>query len=189
MGDASLSTDEQQRLDKLAQALASRPQLTLSIAAAVNKQDDSRAMAELRIQQRMLEQSGLNALPADFSPSYIAQSEPLADAVTTLAESDLNLNFGDERDKVVQQLKQGKTDAPSDEQVDTTLMLGLYNQLVNSVNISRDQLENLAEERAKSIKTYLVDEAMVAPERVFLLDSKTRLRTEDNGADLTLDAK
>lgn len=189
LGDASLSTDEQQRLDKLAQALASRPQLTLSIAAAVNEQDDSRAMAELRIQQRMLEQSGLNALPADFSPSYIAQSEPLADAVTTLAESDLNLNLGDERDKVVQQLKQGKTDAPSDEQVDTTLMLGLYNQLVNSVNISRDQLENLAEERAKSIKTYLVDEAMVAPERVFLLDSRTRLRTEDNGADLTLDAK
>lgn len=189
LGDASLSTDEQQRLDKLAQALASRPQLTLSIAAAVNEQDDSRAMAEQHIQQRMLEQSGLNTLPADFSPSYIAQSEPLADAVTALAESDLNLDLGDERDKVVQQLKQGQTDSPSDEQIDTTLMLGLYNQLVNSVNISHSQLANLAEQRAKSIKTYLVDEAMVAPERVFLLDSKTRLRTEDNGADLTLDAK
>lgn len=189
-GHASLSADEQLRLDKLATGLESRPQLTLSIAASVSEGDDRRALAEQQVQQHILQRSGLGALPVPFSASRIVSSDPLTDAVESLAETQLNLDLDDERDKVVQQLTaQTSETPPSEEQIDTTLLIGLYNQLVNAVNISSTQLENLAEQRAKAIKAYLVDQAMVAPERVFLLDSKTRLRTEDSGAELSLDAK
>lgn len=189
-GDSSLSAEEQQRLDKLAKGLESRPQLILSIAASVSEHDDSRALAEQYIQQQLLQSSGLATLPDPFSPSRIVSSDSLTEAVKSLAETQLKLDLDEQRDKVINQLStQANDTAPSDQQINTTLLMGLYNQLINAVNISHHQLQNLAEQRAKTIKTYLVDKAMVAPERVFLLDSKTRLRTEDSGAELSLDAK
>jgi hypothetical protein len=74
------------------------------------------------------------------------------------------------------------------EQVETTLMIGLYNQLLNSIEISKNQLSNLAEARAKAVKAFLVDEAQLAPERVFLLDSKTQLRSEESAVELSVSA-
>ncbi|WP_154179208.1 DUF748 domain-containing protein [Vibrio furnissii] len=189
-GDNELSKEEQERLLKLAQALDSRPQLKLSIAASVSANDDSTALAEKQVQQAMLEESGLEAIPDNFSASRIADSEPLADAVETLAKKQLDLSIRQERNKVEQQLiERAEGKEVTDEQIQTTLLLGLYNQLVNATTITPEQLGNLAEARAKAVKTYLVDEAHIAPERVFLLDSKTQLKTESSGVDLTVDAQ
>ncbi|MCG6451053.1 hypothetical protein K6U33_09360, partial [Vibrio parahaemolyticus] len=128
--------------------------------------------------------------PDNFSASRIADSEPLADAVETLAKKQLDLSIRQERNKVEQQLiERAEGKEVTDEQIQTTLLLGLYNQLVNATTITPEQLGNLAEARAKAVKTDLVDEAHIAPERVFLLDSKTQLKTENSGVDLTVDAQ
>ena len=151
--------------------------------------DDSQALAELNAQQALLNLSGLENLPADFSASRFPASGPLVIALENLAEKQLKLNIGEERAKVKQQLE-GKTNGAevTSEQVTTVLHLGLYNQLVNAQKITNNELSNLAEARAKAVKTYLVDQTQISPERVFLLDSKTQLKTEDRGAELTLSA-
>lgn len=189
-GVSLLGNEEQDRLAKLAKALQERPKLKLSVAASVNEQEDSRALAEFKVQQDLLTLSGLDALPASFSPSRIADSAPIADALEALAKQHLDLSVRDERAKVKQQLQDKSAGKEvTDAQIQTTLHIGLYNQLVNATAVSRSQLQNLAEARAKNIKAYLVDTLHMAPERVFLLDSKTQLRTQSSGAELTVSAE
>ncbi len=50
----------------------------------------------------------------------------------------------------------------------------------------QQELQNLAEQRARMVKAYLVDEQDISPQRVFILDSKTTLITDVQGANLTL---
>ena len=188
-GLASLDTNEQDRLSKLAKALDDRPKLKISINGSVELTGDSQALAELNVQQALLNLSGLESLPADFSASRIPASGPLVVALEGLAEQQLKLSIKEERTKIEQQLKDKAEAADvNSAQVTTVLHLGLYNQLVNAQEIDTHALSNLAEARAKAIKAYLVDKNQISPDRVFLLDSKTQLKTEDSGAKLTLSA-
>ncbi|MBE3653402.1 DUF748 domain-containing protein [Vibrio navarrensis] len=188
-GSSTLNAKEQERLSTLAQALSSRPKLKISVAASVAFAEDSKALAEQQLQQTLLQKSGLETLPSDFSASRLSESKPLYQAVIALAETWLSLDINQERSKVAAQLaeKEGE-EAVLAEQVETTLMIGLYNQLLNSIEIGKNQLSNLAEARAKAVKAFLVDEAQLAPERVFLLDSKTQLRSEESAVELSVSA-
>ncbi|EOU2462336.1 DUF748 domain-containing protein [Vibrio navarrensis] len=188
-GSSTLNAKEQERLSTLAQALSSRPKLKISVAASVALAQDSKALAEQRLQQMLLQKSGLETLPSDFSASRLSESKLLSQAAMALAETQLSLDIDQERSKVTAQLaeKAGEEEVLA-EQVETTLMIGLYNQLLNSIEISKNQLSNLAEARAKAVKAFLVDEAQLAPERVFLLDSKTQLRSEESAVELSVSA-
>lgn len=188
-GSSTLNAKEQERLSTLAQALSSRPKLKISVAASVALAQDSKALAEQQLQQTLLQKSGLETLPSDFSASRLSESKPLSQAAMALAETQLSLDIDQERSKVAAQLAEKAGEgAVLAEQVETTLMIGLYNQLLNSIEISKNQLSNLAEARAKAVKAFLVDEALLAPERVFLLDSKTQLRSEESAVELSVSA-
>ncbi|EJL6397203.1 DUF748 domain-containing protein [Vibrio navarrensis] len=188
-GSSTLNAKEQERLSTLAQALSSRPKLKISVAASVALAQDSKALAEQQLQQTLLQKSGLETLPSDFSASRLSESKPLSQAAIVLAETQLSLDIDQERSKVAAQLaEKAGEEAVLAEQVETTLMIGLYNQLLNSIEISKNQLSNLAEARAKAVKAFLVDEAQLAPERVFLLDSKTQLRSEESAVELSVSA-
>lgn len=188
-GSSTLNAKEQERLSTLAQALSSRPKLKISVAASVALAQDSKALAEQQLQQTLLQKSGLETLPSDFSASRLSESKPLSQAAMALAETQLSLDVDQERSKVAAQLaEKAGEEAVLAEQVETTLMIGLYNQLLNSIEISKNQLSNLAEARAKAVKAFLVDEAQLAPERVFLLDSKTQLRSEESAVELSVSA-
>ncbi|WP_158134122.1 DUF748 domain-containing protein [Vibrio navarrensis] len=188
-GSSTLNAKEQERLSTLAQALSSRPKLKISVAASVALAQDSKALAEQQLQQMLLQKSGLETLPSDFSASRLSESKPLSQAAMALAETQLSLDIDQERSKVAAQLaEKAGEEAVLAEQVETTLMIGLYNQLLNSIEISKNQLSNLAEARAKAVKAFLVDEAQLAPERVFLLDSKTQLRSEESAVELSISA-
>lgn len=188
-GSSTLNAKEQERLSTLAQALSSRPKLKISVAASVALAQDSKALAEQQLQQTLLQKSGLETLPSDFSASRLSESKPLSQAAIVMAETQLSLDIDQERSKVAAQLaEKAGEEAVLAEQVETTLMIGLYNQLLNSIEISKNQLSNLAEARAKAVKAFLVDEAQLAPERVFLLDSKTQLRSEESAVELSVSA-
>ncbi|ENC6729991.1 DUF748 domain-containing protein [Vibrio navarrensis] len=188
-GSSTLNAKEQERLSTLAQALSSRPKLKISVAASVALAQDSKALAEQQLQQMLLQKSNLETLPSDFSASRLSESKPLSYAAMALAETQLSLDIVQERSKVAAQLaEKAGEEAVLAEQVETTLMIGLYNQLLNSIEISKNQLSNLAEARAKAVKAFLVDEAQLAPERVFLLDSKTQLRSEESAVELSVSA-
>ncbi len=189
-GLATLDEQERLKIEKLAQALAERPILRVNVEGSVSAPEDSHALAEQQIQQSLLVNSGIETLPQPFSASRISEYSSLVDALEELAENQLQLDIDDERDKVESQLTEKAQSAEvSDEQIDTVLHMGLYNQLVTSTNIDNNKLSNLAANRAKAVKAYLVEEQSISPDRVFLLDSKTDLHTEKSGAELTVTAE
>ncbi|MDX1301014.1 DUF748 domain-containing protein [Photobacterium sp.] len=190
-GLASLDTAEQDRLSKLAKALDDRPILKVSIEGSVALADDSKALAEEKLQQELLQLSGLASLPQDLSASRFPASGPLATALESLFVHQLKLDINAERAKVEQLLKEkaSATDAePEAAQVTTVLHIGMYNQLLNAQEISHNELGNLAEARARTVKAFMVNDKKINPERVFLLDSKSQLNTEESRAVLTLTA-
>ncbi|PSW01113.1 DUF748 domain-containing protein [Photobacterium lipolyticum] len=189
-GLASLDTAEQDRLSKLAKALDDRPILKVSIEGSVALADDSKALAEEKLQQELLQLSGLASLPQDLSASRFPASGPLATALERLFVQQLKLDINAERAKVEQMLKEkANTEAELDPaQITTVVHIGMYNQLLNAQEISHSELGNLAEARARAIKAFMVNDKMVNPERVFLLDSKSQLNTQESRAMLTLSA-
>ncbi len=189
-GLATLDDEEKQRISKLAKALEERPILKVSVEGAVLLPDDSVALANQSVQKALLMVSGLEALPEPFSASRITESEVLTKAIEALAEKHLQLSVDSEREKVTQKLTQEANGAEvTEEQIETTVHMGLYNQLVNSTNVSKNSLSNLAAARAKAIKAYLVEDLNISADRVFLLDSKTDLKTDNSGAELTVSAE
>ncbi|MDF0533710.1 DUF748 domain-containing protein [Shewanella sp. A32] len=186
-GSSKLSKAEQDKLQKLASALADRPKLTLSIEASVDPQPDSQVLAERRLQRQLLQQSGLDNLPDDFSASRIPASGKLTDALLALYQKQFNI------DPTIEKAKAEKAATDDKGKVDTNKLttlwhIGLYNQLLNAETITDADLGNLAQRRSQSVKAFLVDNAAVAPERVFLLDSKTKLNRSKAEAQLSLSA-
>lgn len=189
-GIATLDADAEDKLSKLAKALDDRPMLQLSIEGSVALREDSEALAEQKLQQQLLKASKLAALPDELSASRFPTQGKLADALVELFEQQLKLDADAEKDKVKQRLAE-KADG---ERVDADTLLtvwhmGLYNQLLSAQEISNNELANLAQARAQAIKAFLVDSAAVAPERVFLLDSKTEMKKDASQAILSLNAE
>lgn len=187
-GISVLDSSGQDRLLKLVEALNARPNLRISVEGAVLLAEDSRALAETRLQKTLLQMSGLPELPADFSASRIPSTGGLPDALQTLFVQELKLDVNEELIKVEQVLidsNEGVEVTP--EQITTTLHIGMYNQLLNAQEISDTDLGGLAEERARAVKTFLIENE-IDPGRVFILDSKSKLKTEQRQALMTIDA-
>ncbi|MDE0566690.1 DUF748 domain-containing protein [Shewanella algae] len=188
-GIATLGADAEDKLSKLAKALDDRPKLQLSIEGSVALREDSEALAEQKLQLQLLKASKLAALPDELSASRFPTQGKLADALVELFEQQLKLDADAEKDKVKQKLAEKADGEKVDEDTLLTVWhMGLYNQLLSAQEISNNELANLAQARAQAIKAFLVDRAAVAPERVFLLDSKTEMKQDASQAILSLNA-
>lgn len=186
-GSAKLTGDEKDKLQKLAKALVDRPKLALSIKGSVNASQDSQALAEAKLQWQLQQQSGLEAMPTDFSASHIPASGKLTDALLSLYQQQFNIDPASQKVKA----QQAATDSQGNVDQATLMTLwhiGLYNQLLKAQAVSDSELARLAQLRSQAVKAYLVDNAAVAPERVFLLDSKTKLDKTGTTAKLSLEA-
>ncbi|MBO2565613.1 DUF748 domain-containing protein [Shewanella algae] len=188
-GIATLDADAEDKLSKLAKALDDRPKLQLSIEGSVALREDSEALAEQKLQLQLLKASKLATLPDELSASRFPTQGKLADALVELFEQQLKLDADAEKDKVKQKLAEKADGEKVDEDTLLTVWhMGLYNQLLSAQEISNNELANLAQARAQAIKAFLVDSAAVAPERVFLLDSKTEMKQDASQAILSLNA-
>ncbi|BCV67032.1 hypothetical protein TUM17387_23910 [Shewanella carassii] len=188
-GIATLDADAEDKLSKLAKALDDRPKLQLSIEGSVALREDSEVLAEQKLQQQLLKASKLATLPDELSASRFPTQGKLADALVELFEQQLKLDADAEKDKVKQRLAEKANGERVDEDTLLTVWhMGLYNQLLSAQEISNNELANLAQARAQAIKAFLVDRAAVAPERVFLLDSKTEMKQDASQAILSLNA-
>lgn len=184
-GMAKLPSNEEQLLSKLAQALNDRPQLKISVSGAVNVVEDSHALAELKLQQQLLDLSQLDNLPTDLSASRLPTSGPLAEALEALFEQQISSSIRDETNKVRAQLNtQSPNVTLTEEQITTELHIGMYNQLINIQRVTENELENLAQNRAQAVKSYLVNQSAISRDRIFILDSKSQLNTKSAIADL-----
>ncbi|MCS6192554.1 DUF748 domain-containing protein [Shewanella baltica] len=184
----SLSEDEQKSLDKLASALLDRPMLKLSVEGEVDAINDSQAIAERIMKRKLAKLANIefSALPNDLSPSQFPTQGPLADALVKLYEQEVKADPALIKDTVVAEAKDAQL---SDDQITTRWHIALYNLSVKAQNVNDGMLGNLAQERAKAVKAYLVDVKEIAPERIFLLESRVSLTQNVAQVSLTIDAQ
>lgn len=187
-GQFSLSKDEQKSLDKLASALLDRPMIKLSVEGEVDAINDSQAIAERIMKRKLAKLANIefSALPNDLSPSQFPTQGPLADALVKFYEQEVKADPVQIKDTVIAEAK----DAPlSDDEITTRWHIALYNLSVKAQNVNDGMLGNLAQERAKAVKAYLVDVKEIAPERIFLLESRVSLTQNVAQVSLTIDAQ
>jgi hypothetical protein len=195
-GATKLTQAEKKRLDKLADALITRPKLSLSVEGAVIASQDSSALTEKQLHQKLLKLSGLTSLPEALSASRMPTTGPVSTALQTLFTQEIKQTVQAEQARVEQMLAEEAAGKESDaktvtldpEQVATVLHIGMYNQLLKAQLVSTDDLGTLAETRAREVKGYLVEQASIPAERVFVLNSKSDLKTDQGVALLTLEA-
>ncbi|WP_417879810.1 DUF748 domain-containing protein [Vibrio sp.] len=187
-GKAIITEEEQSKLDIVAKALQERPKLKLSIVGSVQEAEDTKAIAEHKLQNILLKESGDDAIPEGLTADNFPADSDLSDALEDLFKAQFNIRIGTEEDKVEEQLKAetGKQDI-DDDVLEQALNASMYNQLIDVQDVSHDELGSLAVERARAIKAYLIDVQQLEPARVFILDSKTKLKTEGRSAELSLD--
>ncbi|MDT3306967.1 DUF748 domain-containing protein [Shewanella vaxholmensis] len=187
-GQFSLSEDEQKSLDKLASALLDRPMLKLSVEGEVDAINDSQAIAERIMKRKLAKLANIefSALPNDLSPSQFPTQGPLADALVKLYEQEVKADPALIKDTVIAEAKDAQL---SDDEITTRWHIALYNLSVKAQNVNDGMLGNLAQERAKAVKAYLVDVKEIAPERIFLLESRVSLTQNVAQVSLTIDAQ
>ncbi|NMH64318.1 DUF748 domain-containing protein [Shewanella salipaludis] len=187
-GMATLEASEGEKLAILAKALADRPKLTVSIMAGVDAKNDSQALAEAQMKRQLAEIAAIEveALPAKLSASHFPIQGPLSVALQQLYLRLLEAEPADIKAKIL-------AEAGEQELTEETLLtrwhLALYNLCRNAIKLGEDDLGDLAQARSKAVKAYLVDTQGVAPERVFLLESRINLSQNAQEAQLTLGAE
>ncbi|QYK00189.1 DUF748 domain-containing protein [Shewanella psychrotolerans] len=186
VGSAALNKDSQSLLDKLAKGLKDRPKLRLSAKGAVNLTEDSQALMSAQLQQKLAQTANLDiaALPAGLSPSTYPTSGVLSDALKRLYETELGLPA----DEIKQQIETRQEQKLSEDDLLTRWHMTLYNSLLSHQDIGESALGTLAQQRAVTVKHYLIEQAKIEPGRIFVLDSQADLNTSASQALLTLSA-
>lgn len=187
-GSTTLNNKAKETLAMLAKGLADRPMLKLNIEGAVNVVEDSRALAEVQLRQKLaqLAQIEIDQMPADLTASTYPTTGALSEALKRLYQTEIDNPAIDV--KIAIEAEHQGDSALNDDELATRWHIALYNFSLNSQQISKDALGDLAQQRAKAVKTFLVDNETVIPKRVFLLDSKVDLNTGASQALMTLTA-
>ncbi|MCG9755077.1 DUF748 domain-containing protein [Shewanella insulae] len=201
-GLATLPDESQSLLSKLAKGLADRPKLTVSAKGAVDLVNDSQALMTAKLHRALVTQAQLDdakfteaQMPEDLTASTFPTSGILSDALKSLYEKTLQKDPGEVLKEIKQQTEQEKSagdesnEKMSDEELQTRWHIALYNYLVSAQQLDDNTLGQLAQGRALAVKQYLIEEAKIAPSRVFVLDSQAALDTSAAQALLTLSAE
>lgn len=185
-GNFTLDSKAQESLDKLASALTDRPMLKLSIEGSVDAINDSQIIAEHMMKRKLAKLANIqfSELPADLSPSQFPIQGPLAEALIKLYEQEVAADPQLIKDTVINDAKDTQL---TDDEVTTRWHIALYNLCVKTQNVTDSMLGDLAQERAKAVKTYLVETKGIAPERIFLLESRVTLSQNAAQVNMTID--
>lgn len=186
VGSATLDSDSQSLLDKLAKGLKDRPKLRLSAKGAVDVAQDSQALMTAQLQQKLAQTANIDiaSLPAGLTPSTYPTSGVLSDALKRLYETELSKPA----DEIKQQVEAQQEQKLSEDDLLTRWHIALYNSLLSHQDIGESALGALAQQRAVTVKQYLIEQAKIEPGRVFVLDSQADLNTSASQSLLTLSA-
>ncbi len=190
LGSNELAQPQQQKLEQLAQALAKRPKLSLSVEGAVDLAGDTQALkAKLLAKElhSLVTEVSLSNIEV-MGASSLASDPKLGRAIVKLYE-----NRFDQSPKVIKANieKQQTPDTPklTAQALDVEWKIALYNLCINDTDVSQAMLGQLAQERAQKVKIYMVETLGSPAQSIFIKDS--RINTQQSGAMalLSLDAK
>jgi uncharacterized protein involved in outer membrane biogenesis len=157
-GIVEIGSGEQEKLDKLARALADRPQLRLEVRGAASG-DDRTALAQAKLMQQ------------------VRGKDAMLDTPLTAAEQRRLLalhrkQFGED--------PKLPTEVPAAEREARTIEAARA-RLVEATAVTDNELRELARDRGIAIGDYLVTRANIAKERVYLTDPNTAADTASDG--------
>jgi hypothetical protein len=162
-GVAEIGSGEQEKLDKLARALADRPQLRLDVRGTASPDADRRALAQARLMQQV--RGADAALPTPLTASEQRRLLAL-----------YRKQFGAEPS-----LPAGQPETASAADGKVLLIEAARQRLTESIPVTEDELRELARNRGLAIYDYLVTRANVDKERAFLTDPNLDAPGADDG--------
>ena len=161
-GNAQVPSAEQGKLTALAKALDDRPALRLEITGAADPQVDRQALAagELRkqLQKRKFVQSSASAM----KEVSVEQIELNPEEERRLLSELYVEKFGVQPQTPPPSSEGKAAGLPSPEQ--------MQSKLVEAIQVEDEQLRLLAQERAQTIRDYLIQEGKVSGDRVFVVE-------------------
>jgi hypothetical protein len=170
-GSEQLDAREMAKLDQLAKALAARPQLRLGVTGNSLPGEDTRALAQRRLDDRLaaLFDSG----SPDGKPSWPGLSSAVASKefrrkFYALYESTTGESAKTRRKIVDKAFSEGGK-KPTDAEIDSALHEHIQHELLAREEVTEKALAELASQRALAVKAYLADRGGLTPERVFLV--------------------
>lgn len=157
-GSGELDPAQQAKLDKLAQALANRPALTLEIHGSIADDSDRQALATAKLMQQV---RGKDA--AAETPLTSGEKRRLLALYRKTHGDDPKVQGDTEAEREARKVEEART------------------QLVAATPVAPEALQELARNRGLAIGEYLVTRANVAKERVFLGNPGTGATTGSDG--------
>ena len=187
-GKKVLEQEQKAKLDKLAEALNQRPALGLEIKGTSDKHYDWKILAEAELLHQ-LKGSKIDEMRASGQPvppdieKFTLTNE---DYIRLLVQAYVNTfgkhpkeQFGTEP-KTIDPGKTTKIDADKSSSVDNTksltdidpemLIVRAKERLIKERSVVEDKLHQLAIERSKEIRNYLIEEGKISDERLFIVD-------------------
>ncbi len=163
-GSDSLTADQQSKLVTVAKGLTERPQLQMDVRGTASNTADKDAIQEETILQKVR--------PSGSGP----------------------LTSGDEKRLLALYLQTFKEDAAglvpeggmSEEERGKAVLEGARRRLIDSVQVSEDDLRALAQRRASAIMDYLTRAQAIDPTRLFLQEPETAANPTDGMVRTTL---
>ncbi len=177
---SALTSNEQQKLDKLTQALLQKPALALSVSACYQPESDGPALQTWQFNQlykTTIGDEGLSVDPINYQSTVLQTLYSAAfggDKLTQLK--------ADSEQLLAQQVseQQGSDDVPL--QIDKHVDAQMLQQLIKRQAIDPAQLVSLAKQRAQGVFNYLTNndasESALSPSRVQIEDDALKLSPE-----------
>lgn len=178
-GSSLLNQAGKDNLNKLADALNQRPQLSLSIKGNASRSEDVAALKREQLKQMIANRRAIE--PSVFEDELKTQEFWLITENQAALEA-INNEMG--LPDVTERLKKStleqdpeKVQEPAKESEklvkDNTVYKEIYDDILNALTISDDKLISLAEERALAIKQYLVDDVKFTHERISVIKTSS----------------
>jgi hypothetical protein len=181
---SALTSNEQQKLDKLTQALLQKPALALSVSACYQPESDGPALQTWQFNQlykTTIGDEGLSVEPINDPINY--QSTVLQTLYSAAFGGDkLTQLKADSEQLLAQQVseQQGSDDVPL--QIDKHVDAQMLQQLIKQQTIDPAQLVSLAKQRAQGVFNYLTNndasESALSPSRIQIEDDALKLSPE-----------
>jgi hypothetical protein len=191
-GTSKLKPEQSSHLSTLAKALKDRPLLIVNLKGSIDAVNDSQTMAEAKLHAKLAKAAEVpvTQLPIDLSASQYPVSGPLTTALYQLYQAEFNQDAGQIKQSILTELNDSATNQQLDvslteEQLTTRWHIALYNLLKNNQKITKDELGQLAQNRSKQVKTFLVEQAEIDPKRIFVMES--RINTTQESAEVQLE--
>ncbi len=165
-GISILNQESKSQLEKLVEALNQRPQLMLNIKGSASKSDDVRVLKLIRIKQRIADHRGIDmqGLVEELEGQKIWMIEENRNALEKMNDDNGLLSLNER----IEELRLGIPETP-DLELQTTAFEKIFEDLLQTQEITEDELLSLAEQRALSIKQHLIDELKLGHERVSVI--------------------